>query len=159
MGSSFESYAISNPASLAPVQASTFSIPHHGPNPSRQDAPHPHEAIVDPSGQYLLVPDLGADLVRIFSINQTSLEWTAVEPLEADPGSGPRHIAWLVTEEKKTFMYLVSELANNITGYEVTYNCNDTLGFEKIYQSSTHGAGKTAPSGAGAAEIVLSVSL
>ena len=104
------------------------------------------------------MPDLGADLVRIFSINQTSLEWTAVKPLEVTPGSGPRHATFLVTEDKRTFMYLVSELANNITGYEVAYNGDDTLGFKQVYQSSTHGAGKTAPSGAGAAEIVLSVS-
>ncbi|KAJ9132520.1 Lactonase, 7-bladed beta-propeller-domain-containing protein [Pleurostoma richardsiae] len=154
-GSSFASYDISNPGALTPVQAQTFSIPHPGPNPSRQDAPHPHEAVVDPTGRFLLVPDLGADLVRVFLINQASLGWTPIAPLTAPPGSGPRHIAWLVTKEK-TFMYLVTELGNTILGYEVVYNKNDTLSFAQVYASSTHGKGNTVPAGATAAEVHLS---
>jgi len=35
-----------------------------GPDSSRQNSPHPHGVFVDPSDQYLLVPDLGIDKVK-----------------------------------------------------------------------------------------------
>ncbi len=127
------------------------------PKPDRQEVPHPHEAILDPTGQYLIVPDLGADLVRIFLVNQTTLKWTPVAPIVAAPGSGPRHAAFIVTKDK-TFLYLVSELANSITGYEVTYNKNNTLSFAQFYLSSSHGLNTPAPASAKVAEILASVS-
>lgn len=155
-GSSLSSYT-SGPTSLKLVQAEIWNLTHAMPNRTRQDAPHPHEAVTDPTGQYILVPDLGADLVRIFLVNQTSLQWTPVTPLTAAPGSGPRHVAFLVTNNR-TFMYLTSELVNTVTGYEVTYNKNNTLGFSQVYISSTFGLNNTVPSSATAAEILVTVS-
>jgi 6-phosphogluconolactonase (cycloisomerase 2 family) len=148
---------VADPGALAPVQNQTFQLSQPGPDPSRQDAPHPHEAILDPTGQFLLAPDLGADLVRIFKIEEGSLNWNAVDPLIAAPGSGPRHATFLVTENT-TYMYLISELANTVTGYEVTYNSNSTLGFTELFAINTHGEGGSVPNGTTAAEIVLSVS-
>ncbi|RWA03833.1 hypothetical protein EKO27_g11273, partial [Xylaria grammica] len=46
-----------------PLQQFKFNMTAPGPNP-RQNAPHPHAAHVDPTGKFLLVPDLGADLIR-----------------------------------------------------------------------------------------------
>lgn len=129
-----------------------------GPNASRQDAPHPHEAILDPTGEYLLAPDLGADLVRVFQVDEDSLTWTAIDPLVAAPGSGPRHATFLVTEDA-TYMYLASELANTITGYEVEYGSDSSLTFTELFAISTHGEGASVPNGTTAAEITLSVSL
>jgi 6-phosphogluconolactonase (cycloisomerase 2 family) len=40
--------------------------------PSRQDKPHPHFVIADPPGKFFLAPDLGADLIRVFSIDTKS---------------------------------------------------------------------------------------
>ncbi len=139
------------------MQAETWTLDHPMPVPDRQEVPHPHEAILDPTGQFLIVPDLGADLVRIFHVNATSLKWTPVAPIVAPPGSGPRHAAFIVAGDK-TLLYLVSELANTITGYEVVYNKNATLSFNKVYLSSSHGPGVSAPAGAAAAEILASVS-
>jgi 6-phosphogluconolactonase (cycloisomerase 2 family) len=113
--------------------------------------------VLEPTGHYILVPDLGADLVRVFRIEKSGLEWTAIDPLVAAPGSGPRHAAFLVTENA-TFMYLISELANTITGYELSYNDNSTLGFSELFAINTHGPGASVPNGTTAAEIVVSVS-
>lgn len=115
---------------------------------------------MDPTGQFLLVPDLGADLVRVFAVNQTSLGLTASTALVAAPGSGPRHAAFVVSprddddnNNNRTRLYLVSELANTVTGYDVAYHDNNTLGFRQVYISGSHGLNQTVPSGAAAGEI------
>jgi 6-phosphogluconolactonase (cycloisomerase 2 family) len=43
-----------------------------GTTPSRQDAAHPHEVIVDPTRNFILTLDLGVDLIRIYSINNST---------------------------------------------------------------------------------------
>ncbi|KAK1771268.1 Lactonase, 7-bladed beta-propeller-domain-containing protein [Phialemonium atrogriseum] len=154
-GSSVSSFSISDPAALAPIQSDTFTIPQPGVDPIRQNAPHPHEAFLDPTGQFLLVPDLGADLVRVFLLDGETLERTAVAPLVAAPGSGPRHGVFLVTETN-TFLYLVSELTSTITVYDVLYNQNKTLGFNEVYITSIYGEGASTPKGATASEIQIS---
>lgn len=151
------SFSISDPAALAPIQSDTFTIPQPGVDPIRQNAPHPHEAFLDPTGQFLLVPDLGADLVRVFLLDGETLERTAVAPLVAAPGSGPRHGVFLVTETN-TFLYLVSELTSTITVYDVLYNQDKTLGFNEVYITSIYGEGASTPKGATASEIQISVS-
>jgi 6-phosphogluconolactonase (cycloisomerase 2 family) len=142
---------------LSLIQAETFTMDGRGPNRNRQEAPHPHQAVVDPTGQYVVVPDLGADLVRIFAIDPVTLGWKATDPLVAAPGSGPRHIAFLKVESK-IYMFLISELANSLTTYEVVYNGNKTLSFVQVFSGPTHGTGNTVPPGASAAEIAISVS-
>lgn len=126
-----------------------------GPIPDRQDAAHPHQALLDPTGGFILVPDLGADLVRIYSVSEAGLDLTAAEPLSVPAGSGPRHGAFAVHEET-TYYYLVTELGNTILGYRVEYG-DGTMTFEQVYESSTHGEGNEAPASASAAEILVSV--
>lgn len=133
------------------VEFDTFT--GSGPNP-RQQGPHLHEAVIDPTGEYLIVPDLGADLVRIFTFNTTSLHLEALVPLQVPIGSGPRHVAFAV-KCRKTFMYLVTELTSDIIGYQVTYNAG--IQFRQIFAYSVHGEGKHTNPGARAAEIVVSV--
>ncbi|CAK7245641.1 MAG: hypothetical protein STHCBS139747_007225 [Sporothrix thermara] len=157
-GASLSSYN-KDPSSLALVEQATWTLPHPGANATRQDTPHPHEVIVDPTGRFLLVPDLGSDLVRVFRINQTSLTWTPVDPLVTPPGTGPRHASFVVAGAaagNQTYMYLTSELVNTVTGYAVTYNANSTLSFRKIYEAPSHGAGTVVPAAATVAEIVTS---
>lgn len=157
-GSSVAAFDISDTSTLAPVQAETYTLDAPGPNPDRQDAPHPHQALLDPTGQYLVVPDLGSDLVRLYSVEEAGLGFTALEPLAAVPGSGPRHGAFLVADDGTTYFYLASELANTITGFEVTYNDDATLDFTEVYLSSTHGLNETVPNNTtSAAEILISV--
>lgn len=62
-----------------------------GPVPDRQDVPHLHHTIVDPSGEFIVVPDLGADLLRVYKLSADSIEWTELPPQKAPAGSGPRH--------------------------------------------------------------------
>lgn len=65
---------------------------------------------------------------------------------------------FLVTDDGTTYFYLASELANTVTGFEVTYNDDNTLDFTEVYLSSTHGLNGTVPNNeTTAAEIAISV--
>jgi len=147
--------------SLMSVSNTTFTLSQPGPNTARQEAPHPHEAIVDLTGQYILVPDLGADLVRVFGYDNYALTLTEYASLKATPGSGPRHAVFYNSTESTTegiYLFVVAELANTITSYAVTYSADGKgLSFTKVYTTNTFG-GKTIPAGAAAAEIEISVS-
>ena len=129
--------------------------------PDRQDVPHLHDAILDPTGQFLLVPDLGSDFVRIYAIVPDSIEWVEQEPVKAKPGSGPRHGAFAVVgegEDKKTYFYLANELSNTISGFEVTYGEENPFEFQLLFDYSTHGPDGSVPKNTKAAEIEVSVS-
>ncbi|KAF6524512.1 hypothetical protein HZS61_013011 [Fusarium oxysporum f. sp. conglutinans] len=153
-GSAFTTWDIQDPANLTSLNVQQFSISEPGPDPSRQEASHPHAAVVDPSKRFVLVPDLGADLIHIYGVGFGDLGLSKLDPLVVAPGSGPRHIAFVV-KETKTFMYLVTELANTIIGYEVVYG-GEFIRFKEMWNSGIHGEGKDVPQGAAAAEIVIS---
>lgn len=74
------SWSTSANGSLTLLQSFLFTLNQTGPNPARQEAPHPHEVILDPTGSYVAVPDLGADLVRIFHIDNTTSLLTPQTP-------------------------------------------------------------------------------
>jgi 6-phosphogluconolactonase (cycloisomerase 2 family) len=126
-----------------------------GPVPDRQDAPHPHEALVDPTDSFILVPDLGADLVRIFTIDPATSNLTETTPFNAAPGSGPRHGGFLVSG-CTTYFFLTTELGNTVSSYAVTYG-DGTLTFDPVSSSGVFG-NMTVPEGTAAAEAVVSVS-
>lgn len=142
------------------VQSFTYSMTGPGPNAARQDASHPHGVTVDPTGQYILVPDLGADIVRIYYINPMNGLLHSVDPFIASPGSGPRHaVFWTspgsTSSDSDVYFYLVHELSNTLTGYRVSYKKHG-MTFSQIFEGGTYG-NHTAPSGSKVAEISITV--
>lgn len=127
--SGLQTYNITADGVLTPLQTFTYTMSAPGPNAVRQAAPHPHEAILDPTGQYLLVIDLGADLVRVYSIDQDTGLLTALTPLNAAPGSGPRHgvftqdpVPQVSSNATSNYVfYLGAEIAGTVTAYSLTY--------------------------------------
>ncbi|KAJ1325363.1 beta-propeller fold lactonase family protein [Microdochium nivale] len=150
--STFSTYDVANPRDLRLQKNETYTLAAPGPNPSRQEAPHLHDAILDPTRKFLVSPDLGADLLRLYRVNGNS--WTAITPVKAVAGSGPRHGGFAVLGGK-TFFYSVNELTNTITGYKVTYK-GDSLSFAQILNFSTHGPGGSVPAGTKSAELEIS---
>ncbi len=66
-----------------------------GPNASRQQSPHPHQAVVDSARGRLLVPDLGTDRVRVLDLDTgcPRRSTTTMRPTSCcTPGAGPRHL-------------------------------------------------------------------
>lgn len=72
-------------------------MPHPGPNPIRQERPHPHQIVLDPTGVFLLVPDLGADRVRVLGVQRDTGMLHVCEDSDGvvEAGSGPRHAVFL----------------------------------------------------------------
>ncbi|KAI1361760.1 putative isomerase YbhE [Xylaria arbuscula] len=161
-GLAIASYAGSgvNVVSMSPeggvelVQNMTYTLEKPGPIPDRQDVPHPHQAILDPTARFILVPDLGADLVRVYQADASTLELTPVAPLEVTPGAGPRHGSFK-TALNRTYFYLATELANTIIGYEVLYNQNKTMSFSEMFTIPMHDDDRELVETAAAAETLV----
>lgn len=142
-GSAVSTWKLNGHGNFSANQEFFFNLSQPGPDPARQDSPHEHEAITDPTGQYVLVPDLGADLVRVFSWDMESLKLKALGSLKAAAGSGPRHAAFYTPSGltgSTTYFYLVAELAGTVTAYEVEYlDNNGGLTFKELSKQPTTG--------------------
>lgn len=137
---------VHNDLTMDPINPNvTFPTPNPpGPVAESQAVSHPHSAILDPTGQYLVVPDLGADLVHVFGFdNNTGALKEAGQPLKTKAGDGPRFAAFSV-KGNATYMYLVTELSAILNGYTVTYAPNNGgMTFQQMYSSDTVGGQKT----------------
>jgi 6-phosphogluconolactonase (cycloisomerase 2 family) len=76
--------------------------------------------ITDPTGNFLLAPDLGADVIRVFSINRSTGLLTECPSIAAAPGDGPRHAAFW-TQNGNRLLFVANELANTVSSYTTTY--------------------------------------
>ncbi|MFE3827389.1 lactonase family protein [Streptomyces sp. NPDC059092] len=65
-----------------------------GPDPDRQRGPHTHQVVAAPGGRWILSTDLGADIVRICSLDTTAGELVPYGETALRPGNGPRHLAF-----------------------------------------------------------------
>lgn len=85
-----------------------------GPNADRQEGPHAHSAVIDPTNRFVFVPDLGIDKVMSYRLDLENgkLIPNEVPFVELPPGSGPRHLTF---HENGRFAYLISELNSTIT--------------------------------------------
>lgn len=131
-----------------------------GPKPDRQDAPHIHSTFTDPSGRFLLAADLGADVVRIFSIDADSGRLTECPAAATAPGDGPRHGAFWSPSDAAAgdsdinVLYTVNELGNSVTGWSVAYpEAGGCLTLTRGKTIATLPAGKNPPPGSKASEI------
>jgi 6-phosphogluconolactonase (cycloisomerase 2 family) len=75
---------------MAPAQS--IQLHGSGPDKSRQQSSHPHQAVVYEKYQELLVPDLGSDSVWRFKRNDDGL-WQLIGHVGFEAGGGPRHVA------------------------------------------------------------------
>ena len=86
-----------------------------GPVTNRQQGPHTHQVMLDPSGKYLLSPDLGSDRIMVYAFDRNGgiLTPNPNQPfLQLDPGSGPRHLVFHPSGE---FLFVVNELNSTVT--------------------------------------------
>jgi len=67
-----------------------------GPNAERQEAPHAHCIVPDPSNRFALAADLGADRVFVYGLDVGSKSLRPIKERDAvmQRGAGPRHIAF-----------------------------------------------------------------
>ncbi|ESQ01343.1 lactonase family protein [Streptomyces sp. CHA1] len=108
----------SGSVSVLPLRADGTPAPaahvlnHHGsgPHPQRQQGPHVHQVLPDPSGRWLVAVDLGTDSVRVHALRDGML--TLHREIALRPGSGPRHLAF---HPDGHHLYVLNELAPTLT--------------------------------------------
>lgn len=83
-------------------------------NLERQEAPHPHSVFVDPAGELMLAADLGTDKIALYRIDREAGKLIAAGAIAADPGAGPRHLAFHPT---LPVLYCINELDSTIGVY------------------------------------------
>lgn len=86
-------------------------------HPTRQAAPHAHQAIYSPDGKFLLTNDLGTDYVYAYQYNPDA-EKNVLVPVDSiliEKGSGPRHLAFSKNGRK---IYVLHELNGMLSELE-----------------------------------------
>ncbi|KAK4185765.1 putative carboxymuconate cyclase [Podospora australis] len=129
-----------------------FTMSQRGPN-SRQDVPHPHEVHLDPTGKFILVPDLGADVIRVFRVDANSGSLTSCADHKTGAGDGPRHVKfWKSADGSKQKVFSLNELGNSVSAWDVNYT-NNCISLSRTHTISTYAPGKKGGPTTKAAEI------
>jgi 6-phosphogluconolactonase len=84
----------------------------------RQDDSHPHATVFSPDGNYMFVPDLGANKIWSFMVDQESVMLRPTEQVSVDLASaaGPRHF---VFHPNGKYAFVSNELDNTVTAFQV----------------------------------------
>jgi 6-phosphogluconolactonase len=87
-----------------------------GPNRERQEGPHAHCVLLDPSNRHAYSCDLGTDKVMIYSFDARRGRLVpASQPfVSLKPGAGPRHLTF---DRAGRFVYVLNELASTVTAF------------------------------------------
>ncbi|MFD7335834.1 lactonase family protein [Streptomyces violascens] len=97
--------------SLGPA---TSVLAHHGsgPHPDRQQEPHAHQVLADPSGRWVVSVDLGTDSVRVCALDAEAGTLRLHSETALRPGTGPRHLAF---HPAGGHAYVLNELVPTLT--------------------------------------------
>ncbi|MGW7041290.1 lactonase family protein [Streptomyces avermitilis] len=95
-----------------PVDEGATLLQHAGagPDPKRQQGPHAHQVLPDPSGRWVVSVDLGTDSVRVCVLHGGAL--AVHREIALRPGSGPRHLAFHPDGDRA---YVLNELTPMVT--------------------------------------------
>ncbi|PKS10294.1 hypothetical protein jhhlp_002045 [Lomentospora prolificans] len=117
---------------------------------------HPHQAVLDPTGQFFIVNDLGTDSLIVIDTKDDA--YTINNNFVVESGCGPRHGVFRGPQgEAATHYTVVCERTNKLLTYKLTYSDN-TIDFSDLRSVSTFGDAfppKNATTAA-AGEVVLS---
>ncbi len=86
-------------------------------NPDRQDRSHIHAAVFSPDSNYLFLPDLGADKIRMYAFDNNRdkpLQVSENPFIKAPLGSGPRHFTF---HPNGKFAYCIEEMGGTVSAY------------------------------------------
>jgi 6-phosphogluconolactonase len=86
-------------------------------NAGRQNAPHVHCVVFDPTGKNLIVTDLGTDKIFIYPFNDKNgvISESGLHFSASRPGAGPRHVTF---SPDGKFLYIINELDSTIAAYK-----------------------------------------
>jgi 6-phosphogluconolactonase len=89
-----------------------------GPSPQAgghaQASSHAHSALFDPSGQFIIVGDKGADEIHVLRIDRAARRLRPVQVLHAPTTTAPRHPAF---HPDGRLLFMTDELASGVSSY------------------------------------------
>ncbi len=86
-------------------------------DPKRQEGPHIHSVTPDPTGEYIVVCDLGIDRIVLYRWDNETKKIVKAQSVQTAPGAGPRHFAF---HPSGKFGYVVNELDSTVVVYGYT---------------------------------------
>ncbi|MFE6836768.1 lactonase family protein [Streptomyces sp. NPDC057705] len=89
-------------------------LPHEGrgPDPDRQERPHAHQVLPDPTGRWVLSVDLGTDSVRVCAPDPATGALRVHSETALRAGAGPRHLTF---HPEGSVVYVLHELEPQLT--------------------------------------------
>jgi 6-phosphogluconolactonase (cycloisomerase 2 family) len=96
-------------------------------NKNRQDRSHIHATVFSPQHDHLILPDLGADKIRVYRFDSAGTEPLHVSSpslIHTTPGSGPRHFTF---HPNGKWAYSIEELAGAVTAYRYKHSKLDSF--------------------------------
>jgi 6-phosphogluconolactonase len=107
-------FPVAEDGSLAPTSQTISHEAVSTAHPKRQGKPHPHNATFDPTGRFVLIPDLGADLVYVYEVDFDHHSLKEHARIVSAPGAGPRHMTFNGQGDRA---YVVNELDMTVDTY------------------------------------------
>ncbi|KAJ0297960.1 hypothetical protein COL516b_010326 [Colletotrichum fioriniae] len=129
-----------------------------GPNKERQTKSFAHQAILDPSGRYFAICDLGTDSISIIDSLDDKFEVVSRNSVSR-AGCGPRHGAWYPQNGGTPTAFVVAcELSNTLEVFSVSTTNGSSLSLTHTSELSTYGAAfpPANATSAAAGEIIIS---
>ncbi|KAI0180624.1 putative isomerase YbhE [Hypoxylon sp. FL1284] len=130
-----------------------------GPTNPAQGAHHPHQALLDPTGRYFVIPDLGADAIYVLDSKDDA--WAISSAVSLPAGTGPRHGGFIKAaggdgDDARYYYAMASELSSELFLFELSY-AGDQMSFKEVQRQSTYGAAfpPANASAAAAGEVVV----
>jgi len=84
----------------------------HGPNPERQEQPHPHSAFFSRDNRFVFVPDLGLDRIVSYALDSENNVLKPHGETPVPPGAGPRHMAF---HPGGRLAFVINEIDSTVT--------------------------------------------
>lgn len=151
--SSLTTFPLPLTPNTTPLQTLSYNLTNRPAPKPQQDASHPHQVLLDPTGKYLISPDLGMDLIHVYAVDASSGWLAECKGVEFPAGSGPRH-GFFTSEGEQTRLYTVSELGGELTVFHVSYPAYGCPAFHKVQSTIPYPNGML-PSGATPAGIQI----
>jgi 6-phosphogluconolactonase len=87
-----------------------------GINRERQEGPHAHCIVLDPSNRFAYSCDLGTDKIMVFRFDARNGKLLPAEPpwMQVKPGMGPRHLAF---HPSGKYVFVLNELSSTVTAF------------------------------------------
>ncbi|MFE7747949.1 lactonase family protein [Streptomyces sp. NPDC057428] len=113
-----------------------------GPDTGRQAAPHAHQVLADPSGNWVLSVDLGTDSVRVCALDPGTGSLRTHSEAVLRPGTGPRHLAF---HPSGGHLYVLNELEPTVTAcrWDPASGLLEPVGETSVLPHGVHEGGET----------------